>query len=826
MATRAKQRKAEQPEAEQPAFKPDYGAVLKEVSKKFKTSSGSMSLEARLSCTVSTGLLSSDLMLGGGLVAGRWYTVFGGEGSAKSTHVAHIKIAAADLDVPVMQDLDYEGSSDPIYYEGIMEFYSKMRKITDLYGLKDEASGEWIIQPRVDYQQVTVAEDFFNPAAALLRRIPDKVYVDGRWWYSWADDKYGRGMSKGQHSPAMLREYNRLMIEAENGLPQAIYFLDSYPAMYPDRLDEDDAGSGMAAVARAMAENIPKVLGKLRPKGVIIVGVNQLRQRPAVMYGCLHYDTPIHFVDGRIIPIGQVVAERIQGEVWSWNETTCELEPKQITAWHNNGVVPDGGWVTVNTQGLDTDNGVVSATVTPNHEVLTNNGWKEAGNLDATDMVLTKYNSVLCGDRAAFIAGMVSGDCAIASDKRSLNSSLHLQDNENPEYVQWKLDNLGLDYTKYPSTRGCIYVVHPSAEWTFIKNELGARQPFNFVDLFTSLSLAILYMDDGHFRADRRSCTFSFKRFKNSKTELDKVLKVFAKFGIRCKYYISAGLVALDTEATDKLHRLICKYVPDCMQYKLLPTYRGNYIVGAADVSMSGTTCAEAWAPVLSVHLAGKRNYRASVNHPTRGLYDITVEGNHNYLAGKSTNGFIVHNSPEYEPGGETLKFASSVRVRQAARSVPHGKGPIEEEDSVLYERAKDQYRYIHMKAIKNKVSTPYLESWQRVWVNDGAGQAHGFDPVWDTFQFLKTTGQLGAGSTMKKLKIPALGLDKPISWLDFKELVLLRGNDLKSVCRDLGITKPPKLRDMGFKQLDTGQAQRMFFEHQRGAESDESDED
>lgn len=448
------------------AFKPNYDDILNTVERKFKLGQGAMSLEARLSSQVSTGLLGSDLMLGGGIVSGRWYTFFGGEGAAKSTHIAHIKLSAAESGIPVLSDFDYEGSSDPQYYAGIMEFYSSLKGVDYLYGLQDD-KGNWVIPRRVRYNTVTTAEEFFNSTASFLRRVPDKEFIEGKWWYSWDNDKVGKAAAGAKVSAAMLKRYGRLMVEAENGLPQAMFFLDSYPAMYPEKLDEDEKGIGMAAVARAMSENIPKIFSKLRAKGVTIIGVNQLRLRPAVMFA-----------------------------------------------------------------------------------------------------------------------------------------------------------------------------------------------------------------------------------------------------------------------------------------------------------------------------------------------------------------------NPEYEPGGEALKFASSVRVRQAARSVPHGKGPVEEEQSAMFEDATDSYRYIHMKAIKNKTSTPYLESWQRIWINDGTGTAHGFDPVWDTFQYLKNTGQLEAGSTMKKLKIPMLGLKKPVTWSDFKGLILLKGKDLQVKCKELGITKPPKIRERCKAQMIKGEGQTMFFDNLRKEHSDEDDSD
>lgn len=440
-------------------FKPNYDEMLDQVERKFKLGQGAMSKEARATSQISTGLLGTDLLLGGGIIPGAWYTVFGGEGSAKSTHLAHIKIALADSGVPIMADYDYEGSSQPDYYEGIFEFASTMKEVGELYGLKDD-DGKWIIKPKVRYYNPTVAEDFFNSAASTLRRIPNKEFIDGKWWYTWDATKEGRAASGGKHSKSMFTKYGRLFIEAENGRPQAVYFLDSYPAMYPDALDEDDKGKGMAAVARAMSENVPKIFSKLRSKGVTVFGVNQLRQRPAVMYG-----------------------------------------------------------------------------------------------------------------------------------------------------------------------------------------------------------------------------------------------------------------------------------------------------------------------------------------------------------------------SPEYEPGGETLKFASSVRIRQAALSVPSGWGKdkdnngLGKEASVMYD-GHDSYRYVKMKTIKNKLSTPYLTQWQRVWTDDGTGRAHGFDPAFDTFNYLKNTGQISG--TMKALKSPLFDTKRPIDWLAFKGLVLLKGKDLKEHCAEIGLAKNPSLRKRCFDQMASGKGTQMYFDRIR----------
>lgn len=460
-------------------FRPNYEEISKAVDKKFKMTSGTMSMEARKTSTMSSGLLCLDLMSGGGLRTGSWNTFLGGEGSAKSTAIATIKMSVVNYDIPIVQDFDFEGAQDPRYYEGIMEYHSKLKKLTDLYGLQDD-KGNWIIPYKARYMNVNVAEDFFNPTASLMRRLPDKLFLEGKWWYAWDPTKEGRAAAGANYSKAMYSRYQRLFVEAENGLPQAFFFLDSYPSMYPEKLDEDDKGAGLAAAARALSENIPKIWSKMRGKGVVIAGVNQLRQKPMAM-----------------------------GDPWQ-------------------------------------------------------------------------------------------------------------------------------------------------------------------------------------------------------------------------------------------------------------------------------------------------------------------------------------------EPAGEAVKFASGVRWRQAALNPPHSspdiKNGVEKEPSVIYERARDTYRYIRFKNIKNKYFTPYLEFWQRVWVDDGTGMAHGFCPVYDTIFYLKSTGQLICperfnGKTPMQLRLEGLP-PLSLSYLDFKALILLKGKELQPTLQALRLQKNPMIRDRCFAQIKSGKGSELYFhtianppEKVKGAASEEDEE-
>ncbi len=182
--------------------------------------------------------------------------------------------------------------------------------------------------------------------------------------------------------------------------------------------------------------------------------------------------------------------------------------------------------------------------------------------------------------------------------------------------------------------------------------------------------------------------------------------------------------------------------------------------------------------------------------------------------------------NPEYEPSGEAIKFCSGVRVKQTRRAIPHGTGSVEEEDSVMIDGGLDTYHYLVQKAAKNKTGgITGAEVWQRVWVADAEGRAHGIDPVWDTFQYLKLTGQLTGHMKKMTIKLPHLELTK-ISWWDFKCLILYQGADLKAVCAELGIKKNPKIRETCRNQLNNGTGYQMYIEHTRQTGSAEEAEE
>jgi hypothetical protein len=194
----------------------------------------------------------------------------------------------------------------------------------------------------------------------------------------------------------------------------------------------------------------------------------------------------------------------------------------------------------------------------------------------------------------------------------------------------------------------------------------------------------------------------------------------------------------------------------------------------------------------------------------------------------------VRHGSPEYEPGGNAVRFYSDVRVKYMARACSAvkdakqaDKSPFEKEASVEFENGTDTYRYVSIKGEKNKTSQPYLTAFLRLWITDGEGNARGFDPVFDTVEYLRATNQIEEAVRRKKmmLKLPGNEATKPMEWTTFKKLILGTKSEIKEICEKVGM-KPVMLRSYCFKQLSKGDGKKMYFNALKSKPKEESTDD
>lgn len=263
-----------------------YAGVMDEIEARQGGSSG---LDDAMP-EISSGMLAYDTVMGMG-IRPAWYTTFGPEQSAKTTGALTIVAHAIRQGVPVINLSDYEGSTANArgYVSSIFQGSGLKLSMEEIFGRRGK-DGKWITPPRVRYHAETVAERFFDRLHNVLKELPDKKKFGDKWYLIFPDDKK-HAYLKDRAVEGMAKKYGRgIYIEAEDGKLQAIFVVDSYPAMNPEANDEEDDNNSLALQARMFSKQFPRVKGRLAPKMVAVIGVNQLRQAPMVRYGPPDYE--------------------------------------------------------------------------------------------------------------------------------------------------------------------------------------------------------------------------------------------------------------------------------------------------------------------------------------------------------------------------------------------------------------------------------------------------------------------------------------------------------------------------------------------------------
>lgn len=426
-----------------------------------------------------------------------------------------------------------------------------------------------------------------------------------------------------------------------------IIVVDSVAALVPKaEIDGDMGDQHVGLQARLLSKGLRKLTGIVSKTGCSVIFINQLREKVGVMFGCLHANTIIPFTDGRSFKIKDIVENQIKGSVWSYNEETNSFEEKEIIDWHYNGDVEDeSDYIHITTGAFDSIGGQNAITVTPNHKVMTKDGWKEAKDLTINDYILTKYKSIINESLEDFLYGMLIGDSHLSI--RSKNTAcLRLQDSNDPEYLKWKIEKLSpfYNFKKLLVNGKERYLTNYQSELAIVKRIIGERNPLVMLKYhYSDLGLALWYMDDGHFDYENSHCRalISVKRFKNDEMLMSSICNELEKNGLKSSFR-KDGAIVLNKENSLKLFDKICKYIPESMQHKLPKEFRNKY----EDFTLkSHIEYKEIYLQIESIRNASKTQMKQ------KGKYDLSIKDNHNYLAGGISNGLLVHNSPETTTG-------------------------------------------------------------------------------------------------------------------------------------------------------------------------------
>ena len=474
-----------------------------------------------------------------------------------------------------------------------------------------------------------------------------------------------------------------------------VIVVDSVAALVPRAELDGDMGDSLPGLqARLMSQALRKLTAAISRSGVVMIFINQIREKIGVMFGCFHYNTRVVLADGRREKIGKIVNQRLPVEVLSYDPATGRIEPRRVVNWFNNGRAER--FIQFEVEGGSSGRHCFAAT--ENHTIFTPSGETAAGDLQIGDEVLVRVDDYrLTDDQMQVLLGGALGDGSV---RKAGALSAHFRVGHGiaqKDYLRWKHEMLApFSGPIRPTGRGFGFDTLAMPALTQLASDLydddrKRLAPASVLDRLDARGLAVWYGDDGSFMG-------SFARWGKGKAVLynkslrgearQRVIATFERLGLGRPRDDGRGFW-FDAASTAKLHELIAPYVHPSVDYKLHPTQRGRFT----------------WQPAYSTDALADRRYdravaaritKRYVKPPTRGMnrFDLEIEGHHTYLV----DHVVVHNSPETTSGGRALKFYASVRLD--VRRID----TIKQGTEAVGVRTK-------VKVVKNKLAPPFREA-------------------------------------------------------------------------------------------------------------------
>jgi superfamily II DNA or RNA helicase len=377
---------------------------------------------------------------------------------------------------------------------------------------------------------------------------------------------------------------------------------------------------------------------------------------------CFEYHTPIRLADGSERLIGKIVCGREPVSVLSWNWATNSMEPRRVIRWVRNPLRTKG-LVKLEFRYAN------SVIVTRNHKFYRCDGKPtEAGRLRKGSETATFTDTIPSDDQLQIILGGLLGDASVSHPKRSLWGVSFVHGQAQRRYLDFKkglLASLGTsEISTTPSGYGgspiCRFRLraNPHLCSTLTTHREGRKHPsVEWLSRVGPLGLAIWYGDDGSLQTHttkegvvRRRIILNTQGFTYGENEL---LAGWLRWRWGVQAQISKSgrhwVLYLDAEAADRFLELLPGSLPG-VEHKfpgkeplLLESLDRNPTVGLVrDVVLAKTPWKR--APKVREHL----DY----------VYDLEVEGNHNYIAG----GALVSNCTAFKnPSTKTWQVCSEL---------------------------------------------------------------------------------------------------------------------------------------------------------------------
>ena len=353
--------------------------------------------------------------------------------------------------------------------------------------------------------------------------------------------------------------------------------------------------------------------------------------------------------------ISYLVNNKSTEKVYSFNKETKKIELKPITNWMKKETEYDNFIKVYFSKNSNN-------TSTPNHKYyIFDNGniiMKRADELSIGDKIITycknsnenKSHAPLMNNfQKQSVIGMILGDSCLTINNKTNGRLRFSQGEKQLDYLNHKINILRnlceidkpySNISGYNKNKKIYYkATKTSCEFfelyeLFYKN--GTKHINNILNLITDVSLAYWVMDDGYcYKYNSKlgqRCQYTLETQSFTKEENEILISFFKEkfnleakmiFDKRCEKYF----LQFNIESSIKLSKIIRKYVPVCMDYKLLDCDKGFYEENTEEFNNYGYKIITDIKTIIPKY---------------RTVYNITVDDNHNYFIGY--NGSLVSN--------------------------------------------------------------------------------------------------------------------------------------------------------------------------------------
>ena len=213
----------------------------------------------------------------------------------------------------------------------------------------------------------------------------------------------------------------------------------------------------------------------------------------------------ITLADGTQEKIGKIVNQRMPVEVLSYDPDADAVVPKKIVNWFDNGVTDEFLQFTVAKPGGQRTR--ASSACTPNHQIRTPGGWREAQELAVGDRVLQSVPHHLSDFQWEVVLGGLMGDGALSPTRTGHGcdgSASVMAPSRRSTATGRRRCSRTSACSRSTNAKGAVFCdVSPLPELAELRRAVyvEGKKVFghDYLKQLTPLSLAVWYMDDGGF---------------------------------------------------------------------------------------------------------------------------------------------------------------------------------------------------------------------------------------------------------------------------------------------------------------------------------------